>query len=97
MIEKRIRASVIGRQYNISTPTLPGRGVHGVYLLSDQRVWEVPCPACGAWVEMDFFTHVYGQDTTGRTSTEGWQPYAVWQVWSREVISRADWMVRCPA
>jgi len=32
-----------------STPTYAGRGVHALWLNSDQREWEVPCPACERW------------------------------------------------
>ncbi|KPV54845.1 hypothetical protein SE17_01135 [Kouleothrix aurantiaca] len=98
MVEKRLRASVVGRQYNISTPTLPGVGVHGVYLLSDQQVWQVPCP-CGAWVEMDFFRDVFGWSEGGRgaPAPHGWHPHQVWSQWTREEVAQARWSVRCPS
>lgn len=97
MIEKRLRASVVGLQCNISTPTLPGMGIHGLYLLSDRQVWEVPCD-CGAWVEMDFFRDVVGKapEGEGLNTEAGWQHYSAWRQWSRDTIGRASWAVMCP-
>ena len=87
MSEKRVRASTVQRIMDISTPTLTGRGIHAAYLESDQRVWEVPCPSCGAWSDLDFWRDVYGNG----------QPYDVWQSWDRQLISAASWTVRCPS
>lgn len=86
LARKRMRASLVKRELDISTPTLPNRGIHAEYLQSDQRVWEVPC-ACGAWSELDFFRDVRADGV----------PYEVWKLWSKEALRRADMTVACPA
>jgi len=57
-IEKRLLASDLKWKREISTPTLPNKGVHASYLASDQRVWQIQCNKCGKWQELDFFKHV---------------------------------------
>lgn len=57
-IEKRLLASALKWRRDVSTPTLPNYGIHKTYLESDQRVWQVKCPRCGWWQELDFFKHV---------------------------------------
>ena len=44
---KRLGHSSIGARLDISTPTHPGRGIHGRWLESDQREWFVQCAGCG--------------------------------------------------
>ena len=87
MAEKRLRASIVNRRLFLSTPTLPGKGIHGMYLQSDMQRWEVPCLSCGGWFEMDFYRDVHGNG----------QPYDDWQIWERETLAHADWTVRCAA
>lgn len=57
-IDKRLLASELKWRREISTPTIPGIGIHASYMASDQRVWQVPCHKCGHWQELDFFKHV---------------------------------------
>jgi len=57
-IEKRLLASKLKWRRELSTPTIPGFGIHNSYLGSDQRVWEIPCKKCGTWQEIDFFKHI---------------------------------------
>lgn len=57
-IEKRLLASELKWRREVSTPTLPGTGIHASYLKSDQRVWQVPCKYCGMYQELDFFKSV---------------------------------------
>lgn len=58
LAEKRLRASTVKRQLRISTPTLPGRGIHEAYLHSDQQVWHVHCPTCDSSHALDFWRDV---------------------------------------
>lgn len=85
MADKRLRASLVKRKLVLSTPMLPGRGIHELYLQSDQRVWEVPCPHCGAWQEMDFWRDVYA-DGVG---------YEEWRHWDTERLWQATFTVMC--
>ncbi len=88
MAEARERASPLKFKWRISTPVLPGKGVHALFLESDQRVWEVECPDCHRWQEMDFFRDV---------RVEG-EAYEVWHTWSRERIEEAvAIIVACPS
>lgn len=86
LARKRMRASLVKRELDISTPTIPGIGIHAIYLQSDQHAWEVPCP-CGAWAELDFFRDVRADG----------QPYDTWKRWSAERLRRADLAVFCPS
>ncbi len=82
----RLRASTIRRQIKLSTPTLPGQGIHAEYLRSDQRVWEVWCPYCETWNELDFFRDVRADSSS----------YDEWRHWRAEQLSAADMRVACP-
>lgn len=57
-IDKRTLASKLRWRRELSTPTLPGFGIHASYMDSDQRVWQVECPVCGKWQEIDFFKNI---------------------------------------
>lgn len=82
---RRMNASEIGREIDISTPTLPGFGIHAMWLLSDQRVYEQE-HSCGAWVQYDFFRDVF---------VDG-QEYLAWQRMNELDIQRAEIELRCP-
>lgn len=82
---RRMNASPVRRELDISTPTIPGKGIHAQYLQSDQRVYEQR-HACGAWVSYDFFRDV----------RVGGMPYEVWQTWDAERIRRAEVTLACP-
>lgn len=87
LVDKRLRASVVRRKVALSTPILPGQGIHALYLQSDQRVWEVRCPACGAWGSLDFFRDV----------TADGQPRDVWARWPEEQLRQAALATVCPS
>jgi hypothetical protein len=58
MISKRFRS--FGGSYKkivISTPANEDDEFHNAYLAGDQRVWMVPCPACGNEHDMDWGDH----------------------------------------
>ena len=96
LAEKRMRASTVARELNVSTPTLPGKGIHQIYLQSDQHVWEIPCPSCGHWQELDFFRDVRAEPGTQTTKNgSGAQPYETWREWDREDLLRSRWTVHC--
>lgn len=46
---KRLGHSRIAEELAISTPTYNGRGIHSMYLDSDQRRWHIKCDSCGRW------------------------------------------------
>lgn len=87
LARRRMNASEVRREIDISTPTLPGRGIHAMYLASDQRVYEQECAGCGTWRALDFFQDV-------RVERE---PYEVWQFWSAERLREAYIRVVCPS
>jgi hypothetical protein len=86
LAQKRLRASPVKVEIDISTPTLPGRGIHGLYLQSDQQEWHVPCDACEAFTVLDFFRDVYAD----------LQPYDSWQHWPQERLRQAKMSTHCP-
>jgi hypothetical protein len=87
LARKRLRQSMVKREIDISTPTLPGRGIHAEYLQSDQRVWEVRCDDCRRWSELDFFRDV-------RANGAEWE---TWRYWDTEQVRSATFTVTCPA
>lgn len=40
------------KQFYISTPETKPSNIEQVYLKGDQRHWKVPCPICGAYIEL---------------------------------------------
>jgi hypothetical protein len=86
LARRRLNASVVRRELDISTPTLPGTGIHGLYLQSDQRLYEQPCPHCGAWQVYDFFRDVHADG----------EAYEVWRYWEPERLRRATVALHCP-
>ncbi len=87
LARRRLNASVIRREIDISTPTLPGKGIHALYLQSDQRVYEQVCLACGTWTAFDFHRDVRADG----------EPHATWQHWGSERLRHADIALVCPA
>ena len=86
LVRKRLRQSVIKRQLCISTPTLPGKGIHKLYVQSDQRVWEVLCADCGEHSELNYFRDV---------RADGYD-YEEWKEWDESRVIDAEWSVMCP-
>ena len=86
LADKRMRASRVRRKLRLSTPTLPGKGIHAEYLLSDRRVWEIECGACGEWVELDFFRDA-------RADGVAWEGF---KTQSKEELHRARMTIECP-
>lgn len=87
LARKRLNASPLKRQVAISTPTLPGRGIHAAYVASDQRVWEVHCPGCDVWSGLDFFRDV-------RANGQGWEE---WRYWDDQRLRAAEITLACPS
>jgi len=85
LARRRLNASVVRRELDISTPTVPGKGIHSLYLQSDQRVYEQP-HQCGAWSQYDFFRDVQADG----------EPWSTWQHWAPEQLRRAVVALHCP-
>lgn len=49
-----LSSSKFGLLREVSTPTLPGRGVDANYLHSDQHEWHVKCLKCSMWQPIEF-------------------------------------------
>lgn len=86
LAQKRLNNSALAHEIKLSTPGLPGVGIDAEYLASDQKVWEVLCPACGEYNELDFFRDV-------RADGEVRQ---VWETWDKERLWKARMHVACP-
>lgn len=90
LARRRMNASLVRRELDVSTPTLPGHGIHALYLQSDQRVYE-QWHRCGSWVTFDFWRDV----------RVAGQPYELsggrgWRTWPAEVLRASDVTLCCP-
>jgi hypothetical protein len=86
LADKRMNASPVKRKLELSTPILPGLGIHARFLLSDQNVYIQQCPNCRADNQYDFFRDVV---------VDG-KRYDDWQYYGVETLSRADVALSCP-
>jgi hypothetical protein len=86
LARRRLGASPLKHEIDISTPTLPGKFIHALYLQSDQRVYAQPCPSCGAEVVYDFHRDV-------RVGGEGFDE---WRSWSPTDIRKRGATLHCP-
>jgi hypothetical protein len=53
MARERLGHSDYKRIVELSNPSLPDYGIDEIYQRSDQRHWQVKCPACGEWTALD--------------------------------------------
>lgn len=86
LARRRMNASVVGREIDISTPTIPGFGIHAAWLLSDQREYE-QAHSCGAGLVFDFFEHV-------TVNGYAWED---WRYWPAERINVSTVQLICPS
>jgi phage terminase large subunit GpA-like protein len=49
------------KQYYISTPETRPSNIEKLYLMGDQRKWRVPCPKCGAYIELLWNEKIEGE------------------------------------
>lgn len=96
LARRRLGASEVRRQLEISTPTIPGRGIHARYLQSDQRVYEQQCPACQIWHVWDFFEDLRADGQPWSTAAPN-VPETGWRTWEAERLRRARLYLECPA
>lgn len=89
---RRLNASVVKRQVRLSTPTIPGKGIHALYARSDRRQYEQPCPRCGAWVAYDFHRDV----TVDGVHYEGTKESPGWKEWDPPALALATPALTCP-
>lgn len=84
--ERRMNASFVRRILDLSTPTIPGRGIHALYLQSDRRIYFQTCGSCGAKITHDFFrdVKVNGKD------------YSVWRMWDKTALRIGKITLICP-
>jgi hypothetical protein len=90
LARRRMNASVVRRELDISTPTIPGRGIHDLYLQSDRRVYEQQ-HACGERVSFDFWRDVR-VDGTPYDDGAG----KGWRTWPAELIRASAVRLHCP-
>lgn len=93
LARRRMNASMVKREIDISTPTLPGHGISAAYLATDQRVYETMCRLCKEWNTYDFFRDVYLDGVPYEDSNE----QSGWKAWSQEKGDLATVDLRCPA
>lgn len=83
----RINASEVARELDLSTPSQPGRGIHGMWLQSDRNTYVQECPYCWQLVTPRFYQDVWA---------DGQVPWDEWQYWTPEQIRMSDIGVHCP-
>lgn len=49
---ERLSGQLEKHVWGISTPTIPNRGIHKLYLTSTQEHFVFQCPCCGRWTEL---------------------------------------------
>lgn len=86
LAEARQLGSEVRRRIYLSTPTLPGHGIHRRYLDSDRQVFEQQCPFCEEWVGFDFFNDVFVDGEDRET----------WKNRTQDELRRAKVCLRCP-
>lgn len=94
LVRKRMNASELRHEIDLSTPTIPDFGIHKMYRQSDQQVWHIQCPNCKNWTDLDFFRDWRGQ-LPDRPNTDPVY-YADWREWTEEQIRSATWGCYCP-
>lgn len=52
--KESLKSSRYGWFREVSTPTLPNRGIDVPFRASDQQVWMVKCEKCNEWQEIDW-------------------------------------------
>jgi len=59
LARKRLGHSEWGWELDVSTPSMPGYGIDGAFLATDQRHWLLRCPGCSSWrcLEDEFEQH----------------------------------------
>lgn len=63
LIEYRLAASGdTGKLCFISTPEIKPSNIEEIYLLGDQRLYNVPCPCCGAMIPLKWNVEIAGTD-----------------------------------
>lgn len=86
LARRRLNASQVHRELDISTPSQPGRGIHKMFLDSDQHLYT-QLHRCGAWVVYEFLRDV----------RVGGEPHDVWGQWPAEQIRRSLVVLTCPS
>lgn len=85
LARRRLNASLVRREVDISTPSVPGFGIHRMFLDSDQHRY-LQRHRCGAWVLYDFLRDVRVRDV----------PHDAWGQWPAEEIRRHPVTLVCP-
>jgi hypothetical protein len=86
LVRVRLNASQVRRELDLSTPSIPGMGIHERWLQSDRNTYVQQCEYCDAWVTPRFYQDVWADN----------EPWDSWQYWTAQRIRMADIGVNCP-
>lgn len=87
LARRRLNGSLhVHQELDISTPSIPGFGIHKMYRDSDQHIYKQP-HHCGEWVCYDFLRDV----------RVGGQEYDTWGGWDAEQVRSHKVTLHCPA
>jgi Phage terminase large subunit gpA, ATPase domain len=85
LARRRLNASLVRREVDISTPSVPGFGIHRMFLDSDQHRY-LQRHRCGRWVVYDFLRDVRVRGAS----------HDAWGEWPAEEIRRHPVTLHCP-
>lgn len=86
LARRRLNASALRHELNISTPTIPGKGIHQQYAQSDRHEYRQQCQSCGEWHTYDFHRDV----------TVDGADWDLWKALDPALIRQATVELRCP-
>ena len=99
LARQRLAGQTEAWELDLSTPTVPGRGIALDFAQSDQRHFEPRCPACGRWVRLAWPDAVAGFD--GLPAAASWRCPRCRTLWSTAeraaALAAGVWVLDAPA
>jgi hypothetical protein len=89
MTKDRLQNSVIGKEVDIGTPTIPDFGISRAYEESDQRQWLVPCSRCKGFTDIAL-------EFPASVRFRGLEPYYACRCGSEIYPRDGSWVARYP-
>lgn len=87
--EQRVKAFYNWQIWRESSPVAEPSRIGEAFYASRQHYWHCPCPHCGHWQELRFFTHKEGHPYAGCGGVEGWKDEAGARLSSDDAFANA--------
>jgi phage terminase large subunit GpA-like protein len=94
LVRARLRNWMRKKMALVSTPTIQGRSrIEAAFLMTDQRYYHVPCPACGHFQRLEW-VHLHYQDDDPSTVTYGCVEcgYAIEEHHKEQMLAAGKWV-----